>query len=526
MEKFLYIHGTYAWALPVLFATISTMVTLKSLLKIAMVSFATGHLYRVQVKVKWFAIYLDVSDHGIFLSDKKGIIVVYQVATAMAYFFISSVGGALYPHDTVQATLNTMALLLSLADTHPYHRSDLTKLFSTILGERPLRHMIPFLKSRSLLPMIFRRSKIQNEKSYQVYSAIALAWVFIAMLISMKILSQNWPLLKTGWVLAPFGDFISRTVISFSLLVLFLYSLSDLTTTLIKNILRPVANPLMKLVQTLKRRPVPARERPELEGVLERLMVFENISASARAFLIGESVVMRFVAGANLIIQGTTGRELFVLCKGAVDIVRREPTGLQSMIATLQAPAVFGEIGVIRNIPRTADVISRGEVEVMIIDKDVFDRMLREGSMELDRKRLLEKFTLSHYISSSPLFAQLPIEAIHIFSHRGTIESFKKDTPIIKEGEVSKSFYLLLEGSVEVLKMGEKVTELKSGDFFGEIALIADLPRTASIRTTADCMCLRLDQDVFWEILAAHVHIAMSLESIAETRLEEIKCSA
>jgi cAMP-dependent protein kinase regulator len=214
------------------------------------------------------------------------------------------------------------------------------------------------------------------------------------------------------------------------------------------------------------------------------------------------------------------------LCRGAVDVIRREPTGFKAKIATLQSPAVFGEIGVIRNVPRTADVVSRGEVEVIIVDKDVFDRMLREGSMELDRKRLLDKFTLSHYISSSPLFAQLPSEAVHIFSHQGAIESFNPGTMILKEGEISKSFYLLLEGTVDVEKDGGKVASLSSGDFFGEIALIADLPRTASVRTTEKCTCLRLDQDTFWEILAAHVHIAMSLETVAETRLEEIKCSA
>lgn len=526
MGNFLRIGGGYAWALPVFIASVSVMLTLKTLLKSMMVLLATGWLYRLELKVKWFGVYLSVSDHGIFHSRKKSVIVIYQLTSAFMYFFAAAIIGMLFPQNLFQDTLRAIALFLTLVDTHPYQRSDITRLFGALMGERELRHMIPYLKSRSLLSVFVRPGKIAHEKAYLAFSTIALCWFSFAMVLALKMLSQNIAGISQGWLRAPFFDFMSRSVLIFTLVVFSLYSVSDILTTIAKNFLQPAMNPLLRVWQKLRSRPVPARARPEALEILRQVLVFGDVSEEARAFLIEHSVVKSFASRSNLIIQGTQGREVFVLLKGAVDVVRREATGLRIRVATLRAPAVFGEIGVVRDVLRTADVVSSGEVEVLVIAKDVFDQMLKQTGLEADRKLLINKFSLSHYISSSPLFSQLPAETAHLFSQRGRIESVAKGQTILRQGDVSKSFYLLIEGEVEVQKDGATVAELKQGDFFGEIALIADLPRTATVVAKSESLVLRLDQTEFWDILAGNVQVAMSLESVAENRLEEARCSA
>ncbi|MDQ7057401.1 MAG: cyclic nucleotide-binding domain-containing protein [Ghiorsea sp.] len=78
------------------------------------------------------------------------------------------------------------------------------------------------------------------------------------------------------------------------------------------------------------------------------------------------------------------------------------------------------------------------------------------------------------------------------FLQQGTLRKVKKGEVIVKQGEISRNFYLILEGEVHVhvdTKSGQhfEVGELKQGDFFGEVACIYQLPRTATVEVFCRC---------------------------------------
>jgi len=72
---------------------------------------------------------------------------------------------------------------------------------------------------------------------------------------------------------------------------------------------------------------------------------------------------------------------------------------------------------------------------------------------------------------------------------------------LIREGETGHEFFAIAEGEVEVSSGGMAVTE-QAGDFFGEIALLFDVPRTATVKTTAACRLYVLHAQAFRSIIA------------------------
>ena len=91
---------------------------------------------------------------------------------------------------------------------------------------------------------------------------------------------------------------------------------------------------------------------------------------------------------------------------------------------------------------------------------------------------------------------------------------------MIQQGDPGDKFYILVRGTVEVLKAGPDGTEqrirvLEDGDFFGEIALLKDTPRTASVRTLSQCVFLTLQREQFTSLLSHAPHLRATFEGMA-----------
>lgn len=68
--------------------------------------------------------------------------------------------------------------------------------------------------------------------------------------------------------------------------------------------------------------------------------------------------------------------------------------------------------------------------------------------------------------------------------------SFGVEETLIKEGDRGREFFVIVEGTAEVRRRGRIVRALVDGDFFGEIALVAEMPRTATVSTTSPTRAL------------------------------------
>jgi MFS family permease len=118
-----------------------------------------------------------------------------------------------------------------------------------------------------------------------------------------------------------------------------------------------------------------------------------------------------------------------------------------------------------------------------------------------------------------PIFAPLPRPELERLALALTDVHVEAGTAVITQGDVGDRFYVIREGSADVEVDGELVRTVEAGDSFGEIALVRDIPRTATVRAVTDLELSALQRDVFVGTLSRHPASAESVGSIVAARL-------
>ncbi len=111
-----------------------------------------------------------------------------------------------------------------------------------------------------------------------------------------------------------------------------------------------------------------------------------------------------------------------------------------------------------------------------------------------------------HYrlLRGNPIFAPLPLATLERLSHNLAPLELPAGKDVIVQGEIGDRFFLIEDGQVEVFEDGVFRRNEGPGESFGEIALLHDVPRTATVRTTVDTHLLALDRDQFLLAVTGH----------------------
>jgi MFS family permease len=125
-------------------------------------------------------------------------------------------------------------------------------------------------------------------------------------------------------------------------------------------------------------------------------------------------------------------------------------------------------------------------------------------------------------LGSVPIFAPLPGMTLEHLAGRLTPLRLRPDTEIVREGDPGDRFYIVAEGTVEVSEYGRPIAELDAGGYFGEIALIRDVARTATVTTKTPVVLYALDRDDFLAAVTSHAPSAEAAEEVVSSRLAGI----
>ena len=518
VTSFLRIHQSYHLAIPGLILGCSGLMVAKYFIKWILLGLATGHIYRPSVRFHWFGISLGVSDNSIYSLGKGAPVLIYTVASGVLHLVLASLFASFFPQSPWGDSIKVLAGLLTFAALDPYRQSDLTKLFTFFLNQDQMGSILPYLKNRALFSALDRKTSVKGELRYVIYSTLALIWGMSLLVFSIDLIAANFPnfilTLREGDILDKISDVTKAGILSWVLL----YLCYDLLETLFKNILYPILTPVRSLLLRSQANENKTFDTQKLRDVLKQSWFGGDLSEASMDHFLKYGQMMRFKKGARLIVQDTLGQELFILLRGKVDVIHREETGLTRKVATLRPNTIFGEVSIIENSPRTADVVATEETEAYVIGKPALDKLLEHPALKEDYRKVLQQISLAKYLSSSQVFKDLPKETLSILREHSELEKHESGTVITTEGEMDKSFYLVLRGTAEVVKNGKKVGELKEGDFFGEVAFLANIARTATVKTMVKSLLLKVNSEVFWDILSENINFAMYIEGVAERR--------
>lgn len=129
----------------------------------------------------------------------------------------------------------------------------------------------------------------------------------------------------------------------------------------------------------------------------------------------------------------------------------------------------------------------------------------------------LRRDAKANLLRSVPLFAGCSKGELRKLASIADEIDLREGTVLTREGRTGHEFFVLVDGTVRVTKNGRKLTELGSGDWLGEIALLTKTPRTATATTTSPVVALVIVDREFRRILTEIPSIAVKvLSSVAE----------
>jgi MFS family permease len=125
-------------------------------------------------------------------------------------------------------------------------------------------------------------------------------------------------------------------------------------------------------------------------------------------------------------------------------------------------------------------------------------------------------------LHSMPRFAPLPAPALEGVARALERCDLPAGTVVITMGEEGDRFYAIAEGEVEVSRNGTSIARLGRGAGFGEIALLEDVPRTASVTALTDVRLYALEKSPFVTAVTGHVPTSQAASAIVATRRDEL----
>lgn len=236
--------------------------------------------------------------------------------------------------------------------------------------------------------------------------------------------------------------------------------------------------------------------------IIKSVHLFSGLTKSDFDEICQSILIQRLPAGAQLLVEGEPSQSMHVILKGSLEIYTKKPSGDVLVLAILTEGDVVGEdsFTCYPPLPRSASAVALEELEVAEIPAAVLVKFVAKYNNIKERLNLQKSMhTYDRLLKLSSQLQSLPIAAEDVQFIRQ--ETYKPNDVIFSTGDIGDAIYFILKGQVNVVKQRgpqEKViAKLSVGQLFGEISLLKEQPRAATVIADQDVIVLRIDKKLF-----------------------------
>ncbi|NWX50472.1 KAP0 kinase, partial [Steatornis caripensis] len=240
-----------------------------------------------------------------------------------------------------------------------------------------------------------------------------------------------------------------------------------------------------------------------LAKAIEKNVLFAHLDDNERSDIFDAMFPVTYIAGETVIQQGNS--------QDTVSLGLSPCTAFQVYVNSEWATSVgeggsFGELALIYGTPRAATVKAKTNVKLWGIDRDSYRRILM-ASIFLANLTLRKRKMYEEFLSKVSILESLDKwERLTVADALEPVQ-FEDGQKIVVQGEPGDEFFIILEGTAAVLQRRSEneefveVGRLAPSDYFGEIALLMNRPRAATVVARGLLKCVKLDRPRFERVL-------------------------
>eukprot|EP00040_Diaphanoeca_grandis_P039870 m.260408 g.260408 ORF g.260408 m.260408 type:complete len:306 (-) comp39835_c0_seq1:274-1191(-) len=230
--------------------------------------------------------------------------------------------------------------------------------------------------------------------------------------------------------------------------------------------------------------------RDSITTTLKENVLFSHLDANELTDIVDCMFETTVKAGENVITQGEDGDNFYVMHEGSAEVI----VDGKVVHEYKDGKGSFGELALIYGSPRAATIKASVDMSLYAMDRDTY-RYLLMGSVINKRKLYEDVLAKVSMLSSCEFYERSQVA--------DALESivFEDGAKILTQGDPGDDFFIIVQGDVKVTIDDVEVNTLTVADYFGEIALLNNEPRKATVTAVGSVTVGKLDRDRFERVL-------------------------
>ncbi|CAG5118008.1 unnamed protein product [Candidula unifasciata] len=245
-------------------------------------------------------------------------------------------------------------------------------------------------------------------------------------------------------------------------------------------------------------------QRERLTKTVSSILLFRSLEPEQTSQVVDAMFERKVVPGETVIQQGDDGDNFYVIDTGVYDVLA-DVKGEEKKVHQFDNRGSFGELALMYNMPRSATVRAVTEGTLWAMDRSSFRRIVLKSAFKKRKK-------YEDLLESVPILQNLDRYERMTLADALVSRVYQDGEAIIKQGDDPDGVYFVEDGTIRITMASPDGTEKEIGvkttcTYFGELALIENKPRTASVYAVGRVKVAFLERDCFERLLGPCVEI-------------------